>query len=352
MRFLHENGGECCLSYQVKVSEKESYIYVLCDPDTDEPRYVGWTVNVRKRLWDHVYEARKRQKITYKNNWVFSVLQRGKKPVVHVVDTIPPNVPWGDYERFWIARFRSEGADLTNATDGGEGVCGWTPTDEYREGCRARSMGRKHSDSSKETMRQRRQERALSGASISYEQLTVEVLRVYQETGVWSATTKAIQDHLGVKLGYRQVRKITSDAIASGLIKKPSRRKRTAHNALAKSTVQTIVQLRTQRLTYKEIADIVGCSPAVAERYSVKHGVSGRVAPGHVLYKQKKSSTSQYLGVYFDKESQKWRAYIRYRGKQVSVGRFNSEVEAALAYNAAAIDYYGDRANLNTIQAT
>ena len=62
-----------------------------------------------------------------------------------------------------------------------------------------------------------------------------------------------------------------------------------------------------------------------------------------------KNSTSKYLGVSFCKSTKKWRATIFKDYKQKSLGRYNTENEAALAYNEAAIKEHGEFANLNSI---
>lgn len=63
--------------------------------------------------------------------------------------------------------------------------------------------------------------------------------------------------------------------------------------------------------------------------------------------KQKNGITSVYKGVSWDKSRNKWTAHIN----KYNLGRFNSEIEAALFYNEAALKYHGKFAKLNEISA-
>jgi hypothetical protein len=61
------------------------------------------------------------------------------------------------------------------------------------------------------------------------------------------------------------------------------------------------------------------------------------------------STTSKYKGVSFDKIRSAWKARAVSNGKEIWLGRFNSELEAALAYNTFATEHYGEFARLNEI---
>ena len=64
----------------------------------------------------------------------------------------------------------------------------------------------------------------------------------------------------------------------------------------------------------------------------------------------RKGSTSKYKGVYFHKSRGKWMARIKVNGKRKYLGRFKYEKEAALAYNKAAKEIYGEFALLNNME--
>ena len=57
--------------------------------------------------------------------------------------------------------------------------------------------------------------------------------------------------------------------------------------------------------------------------------------------------TSRYKGVHLDQETGRWRAQIKTGEKHLHLGRFSDEIEAALAYNAAAQEAFGEFAQLN-----
>jgi hypothetical protein len=68
------------------------------------------------------------------------------------------------------------------------------------------------------------------------------------------------------------------------------------------------------------------------------------------MNKSKQANTSSnYKGVTWCKQTQKWRVKIRVDGKLKHIGLFVSEVQAAVAYNNAAIQYYAEFACLNVI---
>ena len=59
------------------------------------------------------------------------------------------------------------------------------------------------------------------------------------------------------------------------------------------------------------------------------------------------NNKSGYRGVSYSKERKKFCAYISVENKTKGLGRFDTAKEAAEAYNKAAIEHYGEFANVN-----
>lgn len=66
------------------------------------------------------------------------------------------------------------------------------------------------------------------------------------------------------------------------------------------------------------------------------------------LQNQRKQKDRKYKGVY-ERDNGRFSAAIRHGGKLVHIGTFDTETAAACAYNKAAIEYFGEFANLNII---
>jgi len=99
------------------------YIYVLKDP-SGVVRYVGKATNVTTRLRSHICESKNpKHAHTRKNRWLSKLMDDGKLPVLEVVESVIVS-KWEESERHWIVHFKSLGCDLTNLTEGGDGVSG------------------------------------------------------------------------------------------------------------------------------------------------------------------------------------------------------------------------------------
>lgn len=63
----------------------------------------------------------------------------------------------------------------------------------------------------------------------------------------------------------------------------------------------------------------------------------------------RKNNKSGYKGVFFWKARNKFTAQIWFENKKIHIGVFKSIIDAARAYNEAAVKYHGEFANLNKI---
>lgn len=57
--------------------------------------------------------------------------------------------------------------------------------------------------------------------------------------------------------------------------------------------------------------------------------------------------TSKYKGVYWHKNNKKWQAHLKFNKKELYLGNFDSEEEAALAYDRKARELFGEYACTN-----
>lgn len=99
---------------------KSAFIYVLKCPLTMDVRYVGKCTNLASRLRQHISESRDESLRSHKATWIRSVLAKGLRPIMEVEAVIAGAVNWKQAEINLIAHYRAMGADLTNATDGGD----------------------------------------------------------------------------------------------------------------------------------------------------------------------------------------------------------------------------------------
>jgi hypothetical protein len=64
---------------------------------------------------------------------------------------------------------------------------------------------------------------------------------------------------------------------------------------------------------------------------------------------KQRNNTSGYKGVFWNKNSKKWLAVIRVNRKVINLGSFECKIQAAKAYDRAALLHHGEFANINNI---
>lgn len=91
-------------------------VYVLCDPTTLAPRYVGKANRPEIRLKEHLKDAESGD--THKCHWLRKL---GSSPVLKILATLTTQAEANLAEIRWMNLLRQWGARLTNGREGGHG---------------------------------------------------------------------------------------------------------------------------------------------------------------------------------------------------------------------------------------
>lgn len=114
-------------------------IYTLSD--SKGIRYVGQTKNMKNRFNKHIFEAKKDGGKNKRCSWIKSVLNKGLKPKMELIDEVPFD-EWAFWEKYWISQIKSWGFNLVNMTEGGEGSYGLVVTDKTKKKMSEAKKGR------------------------------------------------------------------------------------------------------------------------------------------------------------------------------------------------------------------
>ncbi len=128
---IGKNSYICIIMGIPKDKNIECKIYKLMNPITREIRYIGKTTQgLNRRLQRHISSSYNCK--YYSCNWIQSLLKQELKPIIEEIET----TTWeesAEREIFWINYFKELGYKLCNLTKGGEGVVGYTLTNETKK---------------------------------------------------------------------------------------------------------------------------------------------------------------------------------------------------------------------------
>ena len=98
------------------------FIYGLYNSFDSEIRYIGKTNNVKRRITDHIIEAKSGNYSHFpKNRWILKTIAENGKVLAKVLE-ITDEENWKEREQYWIKYFRSlPGKENLNLSDGGDG---------------------------------------------------------------------------------------------------------------------------------------------------------------------------------------------------------------------------------------
>lgn len=165
----------------------------MCNPGTRTVRYVGKSDNPKKRLVDHLASS-KRGSQTYVSRWLRGL---DDKPALFILGEIPI-ADWEGYEKNAIAAARALGMNLTNLTDGGEGVS--NPSLETRKKISDANRGEKHPLFGKKHTQETRVRMAKAHAGRKQKNNTSGFTGVYKTAGKWASTASGIYLGLFLKI--------------------------------------------------------------------------------------------------------------------------------------------------------
>ena len=142
--------------------EKTYKIYCLTEPD-GEIRYIGQTrQTLSKRLWGHI--NKNKDSDTHKRRWLNKLEREGLKPNIKLIEECHSLKELNEREIFYIKKYRDDGYDLVNTSDGGTGGNHWeNKTKEEQDIIRkklskvlkGKNKGKKRTEEEKENIRRK-----------------------------------------------------------------------------------------------------------------------------------------------------------------------------------------------------
>lgn len=118
--------------------KKIVYIYIILNPVTNEVKYVGKTLNTKRRFYQHLHTKLN----SYCSKWIYSLLEKNIIPEFVIIDEVYED-NWQFYEEYWISQFKSWGFNLTNLTSGGEGCNNRCVSEQTRKNISINQKGEK-----------------------------------------------------------------------------------------------------------------------------------------------------------------------------------------------------------------
>jgi hypothetical protein len=291
-------------------------IYGLVDPTNNEVRYVGWTsVGLNNRLKRHM-RSHELKKHTHKNHWINKLLKQGLRPEIIELEKVLYS-DFSNAEKKWIAFYGRD--KLTNDTDGGEGMMGWTPSEETKKKI-SKAVSKYY-----ESPEAREINRKLAIKQWSSEENRNNLSSILTQT--WSSEEKRMM------ASDRAKKRWENEDFRNNQIEKHKGLQSGENNPMYG---KTRTEEERRKISEGRLRNEIKHTPETLEKISKKQ--LGRK-------KNRKDMTSLYMGV--SKYKNSWSSKIRYNRKTIGLGNYSSELKAAIAYNIKSEELYGVDAILN-----
>lgn len=97
---------------------RNTFIYILICPITNDIKYVGKSNNPKLRFYKHLQMVDRNHN---KNKWILYLKSKKLNPILSIIDEVLVS-EWKDKEKFYISKYREMGFELFNTSIGGEGL--------------------------------------------------------------------------------------------------------------------------------------------------------------------------------------------------------------------------------------
>lgn len=315
----------------------EYKIYFLIDPRTNEVRYVGKTTkSLNKRLFNgHLKDKNK----THKTNWINFLKKQGLIPEIKLIKTCKNEELCNFSEKFYIKLFGradKNTGNLVNSTDGGEGTPGKILTDETKNKIgssnKGKGLGKIVSEETKKKMR------------ISYKKTPQEIKNkiksIVSSVNLNKKASEKTRQKMSLSQSLRDApTQKTKDKISNTLL--GFKNQNTSSKYIGVSFIisqnlwRTTIRFNRKSIIIGHFKEEIHAAIAYNKKALELYGNSAKlnIIPNWEKIDINKKRTSQYSGVSFKKKTQKWEASVYFNGKHNYIGSYNSEIEAAKAYN-------------------
>lgn len=314
----------------------EYKIYFLIDPRTWEIRYVGKTTKkLTYRLMNgHMQDSSR----TYKTNWIKSLKKGGLLPKIKLVKICESEDKCNYAEKFYIKLLgRADKGDgiLVNATNGGEGTAGRVLSEETKikisKGNKGKLLGRKLPEEVKKKMMKTRSKfskkkkkeigRKISKANKN-RKMSDETKEKLREINLGSTHSQEIRDKISKNgIGYKHSES-SSNFIGVSYISTQN-----LYRVTVRFNRESIIVGHFK----SEIDAAVAYNKKAYELYGDEAKLN-KIKNWESIDISKKFS-SQFTGVTYRAKKDKWETNVWNSGKYEYAGTFNTEIEAAKAYN-------------------
>lgn len=109
---------------------KISGIYTLSDPETNEIRYVGISSDIYSRYKKHCCNKSTNKHLV---NWINRLKNNNVVPKLDIIEEINDLNKRQIAEQYYIKKYKNQGCNLINLTDGGEGIQGYKWSEESKK---------------------------------------------------------------------------------------------------------------------------------------------------------------------------------------------------------------------------